>query len=164
MVEGSDVRGDLLARIAAKRATVQAHIRRFGPRTRRRANAVVLLTSLSAVFTVGPAAGGEGFAEAVSTRLGLSADSVVWRVLCLSALLVSVAAAVLTNLSKSHDAAVRLSTAEAVDGELEGLALLLEFGQLPVEDAVQLYQQYTAKLGFIAGAPPAVAATRPDRG
>lgn len=153
MVEGSDLRGDLLARIAAKRADVQAHIRRHGPRTRRRATVVVVLTSLSAVFTVGPAAGGEGFVASVSTRLGLSTDSLVWRVLCLAALLVSVAAAVLTNLSKSHDAAVRLSTAEAVDGELEGLSLLLEYGRLSVDDAVELYQRYTAKLGFIDATP-----------
>jgi hypothetical protein len=154
MVEDGDVRRDLLARIAAERASVQAHIREHGPKSRRRANITIVLTSLSAVFTVGPAVGGEGFAGTVSTRLGLGSDSIVWRVLCLAAVLVSVAAAVLTNLGKSHEAAVRLSTAEAVEGELEGLSLLLEFGHLPIDDAVKLYQQYTSKIGFIPDLAP----------
>jgi hypothetical protein len=48
-----------------------------------------------------------------------------------------------------------------VDGELEGLSLLLEFGQLPIDDAVKLYQQYTAKIGFIADVPWIVGDPRP---
>ena len=153
MVEGSDGRADLLARIAAKRASVQAHLRENRPKARRRANITLVLTSLGAVFTAGPAVGGERFSGGVASSLGLSGDSVVWRVLCLATVLVSVGAAVLTNLGKSQDAAVQLSTAEAVDGELEGLSLLLAFGHLPVEDAVKLYQQYTAKAGFIDDIP-----------
>ncbi len=156
MDEGSaDVRRDLLARIAAKRAGVQAHLREHRPRTRRRANATIVLSSLAAVFTAGPAVGGERFAGGVADSLGLDSNSIVWRVLCLAAVLVSLAAAILTNLGKSQDDAVKLSTAEAVDGELEGLSLLLEFGHLPIEDAVKLYQQYTAKAGFIDDVPVA---------
>ena len=156
MDEGSgDVRRDLLARIAAKRAGVQAHLREHRPKTRRRANATVVLTSLAAAFTAGPAVGGERFAGGVAESLGLGSNSIVWRVLCLAAVLVSVAAAVLTNLGKSQDDAVKLSTAEAVDDELEGLSLLVEFGHLPVEDAVKLFQQYTAKAGFIDDVPVA---------
>ncbi|MCW2675930.1 MAG: hypothetical protein JWR70_970 [Modestobacter sp.] len=153
MVEGSDGRTDLLARIAAKRASVQAHLREYRPKTRRRSNVTIVLTSLGAVFTAGPAVGGERFSGGVARSLGLSSDSVVWRVLCLATVLVSVGAAVLTNLGKSQDGVGQLSTAEAVDGELEGLSLLLEFGHLPVEDAVKLYQQYTAKIGFIDDVP-----------
>ena len=153
MDESSDGRQDLLARIAAKRASVQAHLRENRPKARRRANITLVLTSLGAVFTAGPAVGGERFSGGVASALNLSSDSVVWRVLCLGAVLVSVGAAVLTNFGKSQDATGQLSVAEAVDGELEGLSLLLEFGHLPVEDAVKLYQQYTAKTGFIDDVP-----------
>jgi hypothetical protein len=31
--------------------------------------------------------------------------------------------------------------------------VLLEFGQLPVQDAVKLYQQYTSKINFIEDLP-----------
>jgi hypothetical protein len=52
----------------------------------------------------------------------------------------------------------RLSTAEAANAELEGLASLLEFGQLGVQDGVKLYQQYTVKIPFVDELPGAVGA------
>jgi hypothetical protein len=164
MVEDSDVRRDLLARIDARRASVQAHLARNRPRVRRRGTVTVVLSSIAALSTAGPALGGESFTERISTSLGLPADSVVWRVLCLGALVVSIAAAVLTNLGKTQDASARLSTVEAVDGELEGLSLLLEYGDLSVQDGVKLYQQYTGKVGFLDEdvVPVGVARSRPS--
>jgi cytochrome bd-type quinol oxidase subunit 2 len=149
MVEDSERRRDLLMRIEARRAGVQAFLREHRPRIRRRANITIVLTSLSAAFTAGPALGGESFATSVQNGLGLSTDSLVWRVLCLLALVVSVAAAVLANIAKSQDDDARLSTAEAANAELEGLATLLQFGDLSVEDGVRLYQQYAVKIPFV---------------
>jgi hypothetical protein len=159
MAENSDVRADLLQRIWSRRAGLQAYVEQNRPRFRRRANVTIVLSTLAALSTAGPAVGGESFAGGVQRALGLSSDSYVWRVLCLAALLVSVGAAILTNLAKSPDQAARLASAEAVDGELEGLSVLLEFGQLAVQDAVKLYQQYTAKISFVPDAPMA-----PDSG
>jgi hypothetical protein len=149
MTDDDDLRRDLLWRIEARRAAVQAFLRTYRPRTRRRANITIVLASLAAVFTAGPAVGGETFAESVQNTLRLQSDSYVWRVLCLLALLVSVGAAVLTNISKSQDDVARLSTAEAANAELEGLSTLLQFGHLSVQDAVKLYQQYIAKIPFV---------------
>jgi hypothetical protein len=160
MVEDNRVRDDLLQRISSRRAGVQAHLQEQRPRFRRRANLTIVLSTLAALSTAGPAVGGESFAGGVQRALGLPSDSSVWRVLCLIALLVSVGAAILTNLSKSPDHAVRLANAEAVEAELGGLAVLLEFGQLPVQDAVKLYQQYTAKVSFVPDGPVA-AGSRP---
>ena len=147
------LRDDLLARIEARRSDVRAYLRENRPRLRRRANLTIVLSTLAALFTAGPAVGGETFSRSVQQNLGLRSDSVVWRVLCLAALVVSLAAAVLTNLGKSEDAANRLSTAEAANAELEGLTTLLQFGQLPVEEAGQLYQQYVVKIPFIQDLP-----------
>jgi hypothetical protein len=120
-----------------------------------------VLSSLAAVFTVGPAVGGETFAEGVQKVFGLSSDSYVWRTLCLLALLVSVGAAVMTNLAKSHEAALnRLMTAEAAKTELEGLSTLLEFGHLSVDDAVKLFHSCSTKIPFVDDAP-VLAAGRP---
>jgi len=149
MAEDDELRRDLLARIDRRRAAVQAFLRDNRPRIRRRANVIIVLSSLSAVFTAGPALGGEPFAESLQRTLGLSSDSYVWRTLCLAALLVSVGAAVLTNIAKSQDADARLSTVEAVNAELEGLANLLHFGHLSVDDGVKLYQQYTVRIPFV---------------
>ena len=103
MPDDNDLRRDLLWRIDSRRASVQAFLREHRPRTRRRATITVVLSSLAALFTAGPAFGGEPFAQSVQNTLGLASDSYVWRTLCLLALLVSVGAAVLTNLGKAQD-------------------------------------------------------------
>jgi len=149
MADEEFIRRDLLARIAARRAGVQAFVRQNRPRTRRMMTLTVVLSSLAAVFTAGPAIGGESFAESVQKSLNLASDSYVWRTLCLLALLVSVGAAVLTNLAKSQDTANRLNLAEAANAELDGLSTLLQYGDLPVQDGVKLYQQYVGKIPFI---------------
>lgn len=154
MAEDSELRRDLLLRIEARRAGVHAFLQENRPRNRRRANITIVLSALAAAFTAGPALGGESFAVSVQKGFGLGDDSVVWRVLCLLALVVSVGAAVMTNIGKSQDADARLSTAEAANAELEGLATLLQFGQLSVEDAVQLYQQYAVKIPFVQDLAP----------
>jgi hypothetical protein len=104
---------------------------------------------MAAVFTAGPALGGVSFAEAIQRGLSLPESSIVWRALCLVAMLVSLVAVISVQLNKSQDMATRLSAAEACNAELEGLQTLLEFGQLPVQDAAQLYQKYITKIPFV---------------
>jgi hypothetical protein len=149
MADDDALRRDLLWRIESRRASVQAFLRANRPRIRRRMTLAVVLSSLAALFTAGPAFGGETFSTSVQNTFGLTSDSTVWRVLCLLALLVSVSSAVLTNLGKTQDDAGRLSSAEAAGVELEGLTSLLQYGELSVADGVKLYQQYTVKIPFI---------------
>ncbi len=153
MADQTDHRQDLLLRVNTRRAGVEAYLRQQRPRVRRWTTVMLVLTSLSAVFTAGPALGGVPFAEAVQNALGLDDGSTVWRALCFLALLVSVGATVLTNISRSRDVVAELSAVEAADAELEGLATLLEFGTLSVEDGVKLYQQYVTKIPFVDDAP-----------
>ena len=157
MAQDDALRQDLLWRIEARRASLQAYLREHRPRTRRRSTLTIVLSSMAALFTAGPAFGGEPFAESVQNTFGLVSDSYVWRTLCLLALLVSVSAAVLTNLGKAQDDVGRLSSAEAANTELEGLAGLMQFGHLSVDDGAKLYQQYIVKIPFVdelPGAPP----------
>src|SRR5687767_293729 len=83
MAEDSELRRDLLMRIEARRAAVQVFLRENRPRIRRRANATIVLSSLAAAFTAGPALGGETFADSVQRSLGLVTNSIVWQLLCL---------------------------------------------------------------------------------
>lgn len=149
MVEGSELRADLLARIAAKRACVQAHLRRHRPRSRRLSTATIVLTSLAAALAAGPGVGGSDFTVAVGKAIDTDTPGAVWQGVCLGAALLSAAAAIATGLSKSQEATAQLNTAAAVDGELEGLAFLLEFGEVSLEDSVKLYRQCIAKIDFI---------------
>ncbi|MGH3827478.1 MAG: hypothetical protein ACRDQX_09945, partial [Pseudonocardiaceae bacterium] len=75
--------------------------------------------------------------------------SIVWRVLCLGAVLVSAVAAISVSLYKSSDLAARVSAAESCNAGLEGLQELLEFGQLAVRDVVTLYSQLITKIPFV---------------
>jgi MFS family permease len=154
MTDDDVLRRDLLSRIDTRRTAVSHFLRTSRPGIRRRANVTIALSSLAAVFTAGPALGGETFAGGMQKILGLSSDSYGWRTLCLLALLVSVGAAVMTNLAKSHEAALnRLTTAEAAKAEFEGLATLVEFGHLSVEEAAKLFHQYSTKIPFVDDAP-----------
>jgi hypothetical protein len=155
MADESDLRQDLLRRVDARRAAVDAFLRERRPRIRRRVTATLVLTSLSAALTAGPGAGGGAFTGTVQDTFDLSESMTVWRVLCVLATLVSLSAAVLTAIEKAHGSATQLSAAEAARVELEGLSTLLEFGHLSVEDGVKLYQQYVTKIPFVDDVPAA---------
>ena len=148
---------DLLAtRIEARRAELAAYLRAHRPKNHRRANITLVLTSLAALLTAGPAVGGESFTQSVQKAFGLGSDSYVWRTLCLCAVLVSAGAAVMTNVGKSHDDTEQISAVQAAAAELAGLRTLLEFGQLSTEDAAKLYQQYTVAVPFVDTSVPPV--------
>jgi hypothetical protein len=149
MGDDVDVRLELIRRIEARRASINAFLRRARPRSNRLANISIVSSAVAAVFTAGPAFGGASFTEAVQRGLSLADSSIVWRILCLAATLVSLVAAISVQLNKSQDVASQLSAAEACNTELEGLQTLLEFAQLPVRDAVELYQKYITKIPFV---------------
>jgi hypothetical protein len=156
MAEDDALRRDLLWRIEARRASIQAYLRGHRPRIRRKATVTIVLSSLAALFTAGPALGGEPFAQSIQDSLGLASDSYVWRTLCFLTMLVSIASAILVNLGKANDEVARLSSAEAANTELEGLTGLLQYGRVTLEDGSKLYQQYIVKIPFIddlAGVP-----------
>lgn len=152
MTDDSAVRRELIARIEQRRATIREYVRKFRPRGHRLANLSIVCSALAAAMVIGPAAGGDSFAGRVQSDLSLSSSSVVWRTLCLGALLVSVAAAILTSLNKSQDLSARVSAAESCSVDLEGLQNLLEFSDLSVDDGVKLYQHYLAKIPFVEDA------------
>ncbi|WP_113717200.1 hypothetical protein [Arthrobacter dokdonensis] len=153
MSEDPQARQELSARIEQRRAALTAFLRSARPRRNRLANISIVGSALAALVTVGPAAGGTRFTGAVQGLFSLRDDSLVWRILCLAAVLLSLAAALATNLANSHAVADHVSAAEACNAELDGLETALAFGNLPTENAVDLYRQYVAKVPFIEDAP-----------
>ncbi len=149
MSDDVQARQELLKRITSRRASINAFVHDLRPRGARLTNVSIVSSSLAAALTAGPALGGESFANVLGQSFSLARNSLVWQGLCLGAMVVSVVAAISTNMNKSQETTVRLSTAEACSAELEGLQTLIEFGQLSVQDAVKLYQQYVAKIPFV---------------
>lgn len=153
MKEDPATRQQLSDLIEQRRSSIRAFLRHARPRRNRLTNMSVVGSSIAAALTVGPAVGGTKFTEGVQALLSLQDDSYVWRVLCLAAVLFSLTAALATNLANSHETAARVSAAEACNAELAGLDAALSIGHLRLEDAVQLYQQYVAKVPFVDEAP-----------
>ncbi len=144
-----EARQKLTENIEQRQSSIKRFLRRERPRRNRLTTTSVVGSALAVGFTAGPGVGGPSFAAGVQGALTLEQSSIVWQVLCLAAMVMSVVAAVTTNLANSHSVAEKVSAAEACNTQLEGLQTALTFGHLPLEDAVQLYQQYTAQVSFV---------------
>jgi hypothetical protein len=153
VTEDTKLRRQLLLQIEARRNDIEAFCHEMRPRRNRLTNVSIISSAVAAIFTAGPAIGGQTFTEAVQHGFELSGSAIVWRVLCFGALIVSLVAVISTNLSKSQDLAARISAAEACYAELEGLETFLKFGELSVQEAAELYKQYVVKIPFVEESP-----------
>lgn len=153
MTETPDTRQLLATRIERKQQAVRSYLGRERPRRNRLSNISIVGSGLAAMLTAGPAFGGTAFTEAIQGIFSLQDDSVVWRVLCLGAVILSVAAALATNFANSHSLADRVSAAEATSAQLEGLQDTLSFGSIAIDDALKLYQQYVSQVAFVDEIP-----------
>jgi exonuclease VII small subunit len=143
------LRRQLVERVRARRIDIDGFLDRARPRNSRLATVGIVSSALAAVFTGGPAIGGETFAKAAQGFVGSTTDSPVWRSLCALALVVSVVAAICTNLMRSQNATARISAAETANAELDSLQTMLEFGQVRLDVGLKLYQQSVAKVSFV---------------
>ena len=153
MADDPKVRAELRAQIESRRADIAAFLREVRPHRNRLTNISVISSALAAVFVAGPGIAGPEFVNALKQELSLSNTALVWRTLCLAALFVSLVAAISANLSKSHDLAARVTAAEVCSMELEGVLTSLQFGRLPVKEAVVQYHQCVSKVPFIEELP-----------
>lgn len=135
----------LLSRIHQKRSEIRVFLETNEARNRRLVNTAIFASAIAAAFTAGPAFGGSTMTAWLTETFGLASPA--WQLLCLGATVCSVAAAITTNLSKSHDLGARIAQAQACDAKLEGLETLIELNQVDIEEATA---QYAASLSAIA--------------
>ncbi|MFN8500113.1 MAG: hypothetical protein U0641_19845 [Anaerolineae bacterium] len=145
-------RQKLLERIRSKRQQVAGWLKQNERRTSRISNATIIASSMAAVLMIGPGVGGEKFTIRMAQLLSVPDDSLVWRALCLAALLISVGIAILNRLNQSPDTAMRLATARLCLARLEGLESAVEVGTMSVADGLKQYQQYINDVPFIRDA------------
>src|SRR5437763_17164419 len=112
---------DLLDLIRERRASIQGFVSRAGPRSQRLMVVSIFSSSIVSALTAGPALGGTRFTEAAAAMARTGDDSIVWRGLCLSAMILSILAAISTNMLRSSETATRVAKAEACNAALEGL-------------------------------------------
>jgi hypothetical protein len=148
-----DSRHELLSLIRARRASIQEFRRTVGPRGQRLSLVSIISSGVVSVLTAGPALGGAKFTVAAAAMAGAGDDATIWRSLCFLAMLLSIVAAISTNMFKSSDAMLRIAKAEACHAALEGLETLLHFGQIPLAEAVTQYQQQVSEIPFVPELP-----------
>ena len=154
MVEKDELRQRLIRRIDAKRVKIDAFGRDLQRDGNRLNNLSIYCTAAAAIFTAGPALGGEKFAINVQQMLGLGSPTNVWQPLCLLAVILSAVATIANNLYKTREYATRLAKAQSCSGRLEGLQTSVEFGQLSLSEATKQYQQYISSVPFIPEEQP----------
>jgi hypothetical protein len=142
----------LLERIAYRRHDLDGYLRRARPRSERMAVVTIVSSAVAATLTAGPALGGKPFTD--SLTLAMNLDAPIWRPLCFVAMIASVIAVIAANLSRSRNAEAHILNAEVCNSELEGLQTLLEFHQVPMKQAVKMYQEAVAKVPFVEDEAP----------
>jgi hypothetical protein len=138
MSTDADTKKTLLQNIGAKRSEIRSFLSKTEPRNVRLVNMAIICSAIAAALTAGPAFGGKTLTAWLET-LGLR--SPVWQLLCLGATACSVAAVVVTNMSKSHEITSKLFRAQTTDAKLEGLEALVQMDQIEIDKASSLYVQ-----------------------
>jgi hypothetical protein len=161
MSDDLKLRKQLRARIERRRTDLDEYLRHARPRRNVLNVTSIVCSSLAAAFTAAPAIGGAGAMQSIARELHLGPASSVWRPLCIAAFVVALAAAITANLHRSQDLPAHVSAAEACRAELESLLTLLDFHDLPLPEAAELYEQCMRKVPFIEeGTAGGVAAPR----
>jgi hypothetical protein len=148
-MDDAENRQALTRQIDERRDDIRAFLRRTRPKRNRLTTLSVVGSAVVAALTAGPGFGQETFTVAVAGALSLPDSAVVWQVICILASVLSLAAAISTGLANSRNTAEQISAAESASAQLEGLLTALKYGQLPVAEAVRLYQEYSSKAAFI---------------
>jgi len=159
MSDDLKMRKQLRTRIEHRRIDLDEYLRRARPRRNVLNVTSIVCSSLAAAFTAAPAIGGPRAMQAIASEFELESASLVWRPLCVAAFVVALAAAIAANLHRSQDLPGHVSAAEACRAELESLLTMLDFHDLPLSEAAELYEQCMRKVPFVeegqpSGTPP----------
>jgi hypothetical protein len=149
MSDDLKMRKQLRTRIHHRRADIGNFLRHARPRRNVLNVTSIVCSSLAAAFTAVPGIGGPDAMQAIARELNLGKPSDVWQPLCIAAFVVALAAAIAANLYRAQDLPAHVSSAEACNAELESLLTLLDFHDLPLSEAAELYEQCVRKIPFV---------------
>lgn len=148
-MDNAQGRQDLSRQIDERRENIRAYLRRARPKRSRLTTTSIIASAVAAALTAGPGFGRDGFNNAVAELFSLPDSAIVWQVICMLASILSLVAAIATGLANSRNTSEQISIAESASAQLEGLLAALRYGQLPLDEAVRLYQEYSSKAAFI---------------
>jgi hypothetical protein len=145
--QGGAPGSDLPSLISGTRAQVAAYLAHARVRQRRLINLAIVAGAFATVLTASPALGGVSFSDWLDETFGFSSPA--WQVLCATAAICSLAAAISTQLLKSHNVDENVARAENVRARLEALDLGRITGRLTPEQVATEYSACIAQASFL---------------
>jgi hypothetical protein len=139
--------GDLSGHIERFRNQVADYLTHARARQRRLINLAIIAGAVATVLTASPALGGVSFSNWLNETFGFSSPA--WQVLCAGAAVCSLAAAISTQLLKSHNLDEHVARAEAVRAKLEALDLGRITGRLTQEQVATEYSACIEQASFL---------------
>lgn len=153
-----DALAELSRRVRAKRDDVDAYVATVSTRRDRLMYVTVVCGSVATALTASPALGGETFTAWLTATLQL--NNPAWRLLCLGAMVCSLAATIATQLSRSRNDDATLTAAQRARCALDALEVTITLGQVNLGDATDRYLQCLEDLPFIDARPAPVTPAR----
>lgn len=145
---GSDqALGRLERRVRTKREDVDRYLAAARRHRSRLVQVTIVAGSIAAGLTAGPALGGKPLADRITDAFGL--DTPAWQILCLAAMLCSLAATIATQLHKSNNYEEHIVRAQDVRAALEALDFGIISGHLSRHEAMSRYLKCVESASFI---------------
>jgi hypothetical protein len=141
-------------RVQAKRDDIDAYLAAACTRRGRLAQTTIIAGSFAAALTAAPALGGKPVSDWLTRSFGLSATVPAWRILCLVAMICSLAATIATQLHKSNNYDEYIMRAQSVRAALEALDCGIASGHFNQREATDQYMKCIENSFFIGARGP----------
>ena len=138
---------ELLKKVSARRAQVEAYIRKIEPRNRRLINLAIICGIAGTAFAGVPAVGGSSAIE--SLKAATQPNLPIWQILCIGAALCTMIATIATSLRSNHETGGKLARAQACCARLEMLELLMISEKIELKEAIEKYGDFSADVSFL---------------
>jgi hypothetical protein len=134
-------------RVQAKRDDVDRYLAAAYRHRGRLVRVTIMNGSIASALTAAPALGGKPLADWLTTVFQLSTPA--WRILCLAAMMCSLAATIATQLHKSNNYEEHIARAQGLRADLEALHFRVVSGHLSQREAINQYLKYIEDGAFI---------------
>ena len=137
---------DVSVWVERRRIEIEEYLDRMQARQRRALNVAIVAGACASVLTASAAVGGQRLANWVTVTFGISS----WQILCVIATICSLAAAIATQLLKSHNVDDRIARAQTARAKLDIIRFGLSTGHLTEADAAAEYNASIELSSFIS--------------
>jgi hypothetical protein len=140
---------ELERRVSEKWDEVDGYLSATCRRRGQLAQMTIIAGSVAAALTAAPALGGKPVSDWLNELLGLADPAPAWRLLCLAAMICSLAATIATQLHKTNNYDEHITRAQDLRASLEVLDVAIVSGHLNQREATTEYLRCVENASFM---------------